>query len=170
MLAPAPARRYLCTESEYNLTDNATGEPLPCEGYSGYTADLVGDALTAGVVLCCVGLVEALLALLMVSEQTETVGDANRECLGQVRNVCVSPSRISFAVCFFVCLFCCCCCCCVCWCFLWYVFPLGGGRKEGSCSRIRESVVSERSLRARRNLLQRVGEWAGERVSERVSE
>ena len=74
---------YICEESEYNITDNATGEPMQCQSFSGYNLEIVGDAMITGIILCFVGLVEALLTLLLVSDRTETPGDSNRECFGQ---------------------------------------------------------------------------------------
>ena len=73
----APHWPYICNEEEYvNVSD-------PCEGFSGYNLEIVGEALIAGIILCFVGLVEALLTLLIVSDRTESVGDSNRECWGQ---------------------------------------------------------------------------------------
>lgn len=70
---PSPHWPYICNESEYKA------ENFTCTDFSGYSSTLVGDALTLGVILCFVGLVESLLTLLLVGERTETVGDSNRE-------------------------------------------------------------------------------------------
>ena len=86
---PLPHWPYICAEDEYNATNvtNALNETTVnatlCEGFSGYTSELISDAIVLGVILCFVGLIESLLTLLLVNDKTETVGDSNRECLGQ---------------------------------------------------------------------------------------
>jgi SulP family sulfate permease len=105
---PLPHLPYICTLEEYlngtngtattaavadaffasnstttTAANHSSGGHFLCQGFTGYNVEVLSDALVLGVILCFVGLIESLLTLVLVNDRTETVGDCNRECLGQ---------------------------------------------------------------------------------------